>query len=249
MAPPQQTIFGHGNRPPQGRPITGLNAPNPTRFKELLKLDFKNPKAVTIKVTMFWTKSAGTPSHIPNYRTTAKSALGAHNLTLDILEPEKKILDYNGAARTDEEINEIRGLAEIAFPTSKGAGRLPVIVCPFVQIFPNQGVSTFGDFGMTKVSQTGGSVVIDGVTWLPFVMINSLANSADNITLVHEIGHAAGLKHLPANLLLEVQPGAMEFLTAQKIDVTKNFMNDGKDRQEQLFAYQIQKLAGAYFAA
>jgi hypothetical protein len=75
---------------------------------------------------------------------------------------------------------------------------------------------------------------ISGTEWLPFVLLNAGNKSADKVTLLHEIGHAA---NVPGLKDVEVKP----------TDVVQNFMLYGDNRTDML-KQQVIAIAKAYFS-
>ena len=116
-------------------------------------------------------------------------------------------------------MTELRMLAHKAFDDKGNPQRLPVIFCPFAK----QNGADQCDFN---------GVTIKDTSWLPFVIINSEANSPDKVTLLHEIGHAANLVHIPKG----------------KNDLVANFMSYETDRTDML-RNQVIAIAKAYFSA
>jgi hypothetical protein len=115
-----------------------------------------------------------------------------------------------------EQALKLRHLCHEAYYSTQG--RLPVIFAPFDNL-------TGGDPCRT----TGWTIL--WTNWLPFVLINADKVAADNVTLLHEIGHGAmGAGH-----------------PSEKGSET-NFMSYGKDRKGMLKT-QILKMVKCYFAA
>lgn len=257
MAPPTRRPAGP-HRPPSTGPMVGRNppirppaAPPALKMKEMLRKDYRHPLEKVIKIVLFWTKGAGKPDYIKDYVAKAKGMLNEHDLDLDVFEPVNKVLNYIDAVQTDDQYAAVRRLAEKVIQAEPNAiGRLPVIVCPFVIVDPNRPVASFGHYGVTLIEPDGGPVTLEGQTWKPFVTINSLHATEAKVTLLHEIGHAAGLHHETENLdAFFGKNVAMNYLATQGIDLLKNFMNEDNHKDAfDMYAFQVRTIAGAYFA-
>lgn len=193
---------------------------NPPGYDEMH--NYKHPKKVNFKLTLFWVEKAGDPSK--KVLDKATELLKSHNLGLDVYPASRSpamTLKWKGKIEVSPELAkeqalELRKLCHAAYPS--GHGRLPVIFAPFANL-------TGGDPCRT----TGWT--ISGTDWLPFVIVNADKVAADNVTLLHEIGHAGlGGGH-----------------PAEKGSET-NFMSYGTNRTGMLKT-QILKLVKAYFAA
>jgi hypothetical protein len=116
---------------------------------------------------------------------------------------------------TKEQALALRNLCHAALPVGQG---LPVIFAPFSNL-------TTGDPCRT----TGWTIA--GTNWLPFVVINADKVAADNVSLLHEIGHA---------ILGPGHPGEAGSET--------NFMSYGTNRTG-MYKIQLVKFGKVYFAA
>jgi hypothetical protein len=172
---------------------------------------YKYPVKRKLQCCFFWTGNA-IKNNAPDYVTGANKLLKEHNLLLDVCPSVNKVsertLPFNEMVNVSHE-QELRNLAH---KNHYHEGRIPVIFCRFM-----------GPIG--RDSDTNGYVV-RLVNWLPFILINVDNNSADNITLLHEIGHASGCEHLNSDT---------------------NFMNYPPNRNG-ILRNQVIKLATSYFA-
>lgn len=145
--------------------------------------------------------------------------LKEHNLKLDVIPARSKTpsstLAFQERIYLADHAAELRNLAHQKLVAN---GRLPVIFCRF-----RSGVG--GD------SDTRGYVEKTLPNWLPFVLINVDETSPDNVTLLHEIGHAGGLGHMGSN----------------PSDAVFNFMSYAANRDDML-RNQVIAIAKAYFS-
>jgi hypothetical protein len=182
--------------------------------------NYKHPGNLTVRLTLFWTEPAANPA--PALVKKAETMLKEHGLGLDVYINTQKspamTLKYSLAMDEydwEEQSKAIRGLAHAAYQDTRP--RLPVIFIPFRSYVKGEDCNTNG-----RTEKKMG--------WLPYVIINSGLNSPDNVTLLHEIGHAAECVHEA------VGPS----------DVIQNFMSYGTNRTG-IMRNQVLKIASAYF--
>jgi hypothetical protein len=181
---------------------------------------YKLPNLTKVRLTLFWTSNAKS-NPAPGMIQAAETLLKEHNLTLDVFPAQKTpqfTLNFQEQVYLDEHKDALRHLAHKAYQDSRP--RLPVIFVPFRG---PQGPDT---------CDTNGVTIQRGATssWLAYVLINSELQG-DGITLLHEIGHAAGLGHEPSS----------------PSDEVFNFMSYANGRNDML-RKQVIKISQAYFA-
>jgi len=194
--------------------------PNPPGYDEMH--NYKNPKKVNFRLTLFWVQGAGDPSQ--KLISKAEELLKPHNLGLECFPKTRTpsmTLAWKGKMEVSPDLAKeqaltLRHLCHEAYYSSQG--RLPVIFAPFANL-------SSGDPCRT----TGWTIL--GTNWLPFVLINADKVAEDNVTMLHEIGHAAMGGGHPSEKGSET-----------------NFMSYGKDRKGMLKT-QIVKMVKCYFAA
>jgi hypothetical protein len=178
---------------------------------------YKYPTKRKLQCCFFWTSNT-TKNNAPSYVAGANKLLQEHNLVLDICPGTEKVaertLPFNEMVNTSHE-EELRNLAH---KNHYHEGRIPVIFCRFA-----------GPVGAD--SDTNGYVV-RLENWLPFILINVDNDSADGVTLLHEIGHASGCEH--------------EKSTSS--DAYPNFMSYPPPNRTGILRNQVIKLAKSYFA-
>lgn len=185
--------------------------------------NYKHPGKVEVRLTLFWT-AAVTADPAERLVNKAAKLLKEHNLGLSVYKTSLKTSDMTLSdskpmpAMSDEfdaHALHLRGLCHQVYRDDRP--RLPVIFVPFSGPKSSEPCDING-IAMMKTD------------WLPFVLINSNLQSEDGVTLLHEIGHAAGLGHVGS----------------KPTDAIVNFMSYGNNRTN-LFASQVKTIAGAYF--
>ncbi|MBD2202365.1 hypothetical protein H6G33_12085 [Calothrix sp. FACHB-1219] len=222
----------HRDRVLSQKPLNRHQGQSPAEWDKLH--NYVHPGTVTLRLAIFWTSNVKDENDpMPDYFSKAQGLLKQHGLNLQAYPATTKdpatTLQFNEEVTLRTQAMELRQKAHAAFP-GDNYSRLPVIVCPLRQ-------STIGE-------EANGMVIIDRPDepsdWLPFVLINSKAKSPDRVTLLHEIGHAAGLVH----------PGAVG-----KDAAIINFMQyydpatTNLPGREGILHNQVKKLAVAYFAS
>jgi hypothetical protein len=183
---------------------------------------YRHPGNVKLKLTVFKSKNIKT-NFISSYVAKATSMLAEHGLGLNIYNAPD--LDFGKpisqiVAEKDEDnqhkkdARAIRGLAHQAYNSPEG--RLPVIFVPF-DVGPARGIT------------------ISDTEWMPFVLINSESQSADNVTMLHEMGHAAKIRAQLVDIK-EKKPNAL-----------RNIMTYDDDRNN-INKMQVLDFAKCYFA-
>lgn len=202
MTPPRVTQSTGGRTPPRV-----FNAPpgwHPVRQDQSIT-NFRVPAAVTLSISIFRAKSA-TQGQLPALISKARELLQKYGFSLDVhpADGNPTVIDFDGSYKvsltndTDFEDGEAAGIrqkAAEAFDDRANPVRLPVIM---VDIEQNpKAVSavtgrTLVDYGS---SAGDGRKTVNGVTWLPYTLLDAKANVTDAATLIHEMGHGALLKH------------------------------------------------------
>lgn len=194
-------------------------APNPPGWDAIH--NYKHPGGATVRITHFTTKNvSGDPFN--DYVAKAKALLQQHGLNLDVL--EKGPVDFERPVQDMEDVQAVRMAAHKAFQDKQkdDKARLPVISTVYGSI---NGKDEHGINGQT----------FTGTEWLPFVFINAANKSADSVTLLHEIGHAAGV------------PGQVD-LPVKAEDSVENFMLYGNNRTD-MNKMQLLAIVKAYFTS
>lgn len=183
--------------------------------------EYKHPGNVKVRLTLFWTSNVGADP-APALIDKTEKMLKEHGLSLDVYPAKQKqastTLQYTDEIIGVDQLKELRMLAHKAYDSTGKPGRLPVIFC-----------KVRASTGADKCELQGMAVV--NTEWLPFVIINSSSTAADNVTLLHEIGHAAKLVHIPKG----------------KDDIVTNFMSYEANRTDML-RNQVIAIAKAYFS-
>lgn len=192
--------------------------PNPPGWKELH--EYKHPGNGNVRLTLFWASNVP-QDPAPGLLSAAEGVLNQHGLGLNVLPARQKqssaILSYSESLYLDQQVEDLRRLA-----CGRGdpPSRLVVIFCLFR-----------GPLG--SETDTNGITYREtpNVSWYPFVLINAGRQAPDGLTLLHEIGHAAGLNHVPKG------PN----------DVVANFMSYASGRTDML-RNQVIAIANSFFA-
>ncbi|MBK1721539.1 hypothetical protein [Thiocystis violacea] len=200
------------------RPATSARtaaSPSPALLEQLHH--YRYPVRRRLQCCFFWTSNA-LKNNAPAYVAAANARLDEHNLVLDICPGVEKTaahtVTFNELVNTSHE-EELRNLVHKAHDHE---GRIPVIFCRFAGALG-------GD------SDTLGYLV-RLENWLPFILINADKDSADGVTLLHEIGHASGCGHEQS----------------AKGDLYPNFMSYPPPPRTGILRKQVIRLARSYFA-
>lgn len=193
---------------------------------------FRLPQRITLHITLFRTdvsKVADAQDFVGEQIAAARASLDAHNISLET-HPADGVptpLPFNGLVIDQVQINEMRTQANNAVFL---AGSFPVIYCPFADNY--QEVKGGGDLILGQ--KFGGTEKVNGVEWLPFAIINVRKKAKSGMTLLHEMGHGAGLGHFAGDA------------------DTSNFMyltdTDGPLERRGILCCQAMAFAGCYFA-
>ncbi len=192
--------------------------------------DYVHPGNRKVLVTAFWSKNA-TPNTFSHTAEVARLILARHGLVLHItpgvLPAAPHTLAFDEVVQFGGQIEALREQAE---KTGLAAdNKLVVIVVPCSEKLDGAGEDSKTPYGWNFPA---------GKFRRPFVVINSTKTSATAVTLLHEIGHAAGLGHEHGGA------GA----------VVANFMNEPEYQQfktpgTSMYRSQVVAVANAFFTS
>ncbi len=192
MAPnPPRTVTNSSGRSPVGRP-NATTLP-PSLAQRLSDLGNYNVQVqATLSIVVFKTSTA---SNFPlaTWLQEATNILGQHGMKLDVSQGPSgpQVLSYNGGDVNDlNQVEEIRNSAAALFNASATPLRCPIVVCTFRASFAREAV------GFTVIDNSKPDrkfSLPNGGSFLPFCLLDGA--SAFPTTLLHELGHAAGLEH------------------------------------------------------
>ncbi len=202
---------------------------SPPGFSE--QQDYVHPGKQKVRVVAFWSKNAS-PNTFSRSIEIARLILGRHGLSLEVrpgtMPAAPHILPFNNVVEAGGDIETLRDQVEATGLAQGNA--LVAIIAPVANILSGGGdeKSAFGwKFPAGKWARE-------------FVVINSAKSSRPGVTLLHEIGHAAGLGH---------EHGAEGVVVA-------NFMNEPRGSRiaaftgpgTSMYRSQVIKIANAFFA-
>jgi hypothetical protein len=172
---------------------------------------YKHPGKLAARVTIYLANNAKVDPTL-RYVRVATDLLAGHGLQLDAQRVSTRLV-YSEQIYLLSQAKDLRKLAEATQPVP--SNRLAVVVCPMRD--------SMGD-------SDNGVTIRDGAGSPPYVLINSVMQSNDGVTLLHEVGHAAGNGHVGTS-------GG---------DVVFNFMSYGNNRTDML-RDQVVKIAKSFF--
>jgi hypothetical protein len=162
----------------------GVNASGASKKSGADDPDYKSTTSKILQIYVYSTKSAST--HVltfSNYARKARALLLDHRLDMraypglpTVMGDNDLIIDWNVPITLHDHKEQIMALSQKLRETPEDA--LPVILC------------TISD----EVGDNGEKLTFNG---RPFVLIYGNHASADNVTLMHEVGHAANCKNHP----------------------------------------------------
>jgi hypothetical protein len=160
------------------------------------------PTTVTLHISIFRMKT-GSAGPIGNYITAATQLLQRYNMRLDVHPADLQPIEIDfvwtvdadaGHDAEDSDAAKVRYHASLAFDDQATPLRFPVIMWPVSQ--SDKGGKQHGVTEVNFDNVAGqGRKTVDGVTWLPYTIINSASRDLDDLALVHEMGHGALCRH------------------------------------------------------
>lgn len=148
--------------------------------------NYRFPVEVTIAISVFFASNVGIQNALSYHNVLfnqANKILAKYNMICNHITFESKPLPFQERAYLEEHVEELRGKAHKVYDDQvddvKKIQRIPVIYVNTIENRLSAG-QTFMNLG-----------------WLPFILIypNVKGDNSDNATLIHEIGHCAGLNH------------------------------------------------------
>ncbi|MGH9742641.1 MAG: hypothetical protein ACRD51_09850 [Candidatus Acidiferrum sp.] len=196
MTPPR-TNLSHGGRVPTilRRP-PGFVMPH----GDEIITNFRVPHPITLNISIFVVKGTS-QGPLQDYLDAAAQRLLRYGFTLDI-HPANKVpmeIDYVGQLgpkfgpdNEDTECEKAREKAAAAFNDQANPLRFPIIMGPI-----NQADHGDEERGITQVeyAHPDGRKTVNGVTWLPFSIVDSAKKDSDSGALFHEMSHGALNRH------------------------------------------------------
>jgi hypothetical protein len=228
MTPPR-VITNPSGRTQVGRPnATNLPPSLALRFSDLSNYNVQIH--TTLNIAVFKTSGAAN-FPLSSWIQEANSILSKHGMKLDALQGGSgpDVLNYNGGDVGDRvQVEEIRNAVSALLNPGATPVRCPVVVCTFLASFNREAV------GLTIIDNSKPDrkdTLPSGASFLPFCLLD--AATAFPTTLLHELGHAAGLEH--ANAGSEQQDVMFPVGTT---NANRNKLN----------GVEVRALAGAYFS-
>lgn len=207
----RQQLLGAGARPgPSG-------AGSPRGASDPGSLTYKHPGSARVRLALFWLSNYFGQNDVEQVKR-ADTLLIEHGLALDpwpaAARTELTTLKFADRLVEREDYEDLRTRIDTLMTAAGKGAWLPILFCQFR--FTSNGLTTSDT--ATKCWPT------------PFCLVGPTAGG-DNVTLLHEVGHAAGLGHdtTSTNIL------------------TRNFMHEANTRTT-LYRWQVEKLAQAFFA-
>lgn len=230
MPPPQKSPFGANPGP--SRPPTPVGQAGLEEQRKFVQ-EFKISPRVKCKISLFRTnvsKFADAMDFVQEQVTNARDVLNAHNIELDVF-PVNGIptaLAFDGAIIDEVQVAAVRSQAQAA---GNVQGRFPIIFCPFHDNYRE--VKDGGDLVLGE-KYGGPGKPVNGVDGPAFAIINVRKKAKSGMTLLHEVGHGAGLKHW------EGQGDKSNFMYLTD--------TDGQGERRGMLCCQVMAFAGSYFA-
>lgn len=147
--------------------------------------NYKFPVEVTIAISVFFAQNVGIQNAFNHHNVLfaqTNKILSKYNMICNQLTFENKPLQFQEKVYLEEHITDLRGKAHKTYDDQvddvRKIQRIPIIYAKASESIPYAG-QTFRNLG-----------------WLPFILIYPNNNNiSDYSTLIHEIGHCAGLEH------------------------------------------------------
>ena len=218
----------------------GVAAPASSKAKDANDPDYKSSTSKVLQMYVYSTKDAS--NHVftfSNYARRARKMLVDHRLDLraypglpTLMGDNDLILDWEGEITLHDHKEQIMALSQKRKPTPEDA--LPVILCKITD----------------QVGDNGEKLNYDG---RPFVLIYGNHPSSDDVTLLHEIGHAANCANHPPWGLGRPDKRYNFMATPAEFDPDKHKEELEKIKKPEyfrntIFKPDVIKLAGAPFA-
>lgn len=232
MPPPPNNKSPFGGNPGPSRPPPPIDQGAQEAQRKFIQ-EFRVSPRVKVKVTLFRTnlsKFTDSLDFVTEQITNAKDVLNSHNLELDVFPANgtPTNLPFAEGIIDDVQIAEVRKQAQAA---GNVTGRFPIIFCPFHDNYRE--VKDGGDKILGE-KYGGPGKPVNGVEGPAFAIINVRKKAKSGMTLLHEMGHGAGLGHWE---------GAGD---------KSNFMfitdTDGPGERRGMLCCQVAALAASYFA-
>jgi hypothetical protein len=197
-------------------------------------VDFFSPRKTVISLRLAWA-SGITKDVSDTYLETAKRLAALHGLNITAIPPsgqdkDKFTFKFDGsvADRDTQAYLKVRQLAEDVHKKNAPSGALSssilIIFCSY---------------------EGGYATTVRDNDFLPFTLINTEGTpTKDRATLLHELGHGAGLPHFDGDWISRTSAFRKTFPAAS---IENNFMSLNFDRSE-MFRYQIEKIERAFFS-
>jgi hypothetical protein len=199
----------------EATPLDGDPRPKPPNWDAIHH--FKNPTKRKLQVCFFWAKNT-INNNAPAYVKAAQKLLGEHNLVLDVCGGDEKKPERTLPFDEMMNLSHEDTLWQQAKRLHAHEGRLPIIFCRFA-----------GPVGAS--SDTNGYFEHrEGCGPVAFINVDN--TSIDGVTLLHELGHAAGCGHERSG----------------KDAAFPNFMDYSPPARTGILRNQVIKLAAAAFA-
>jgi hypothetical protein len=190
--------------------------------------DYKVPGGRAVRIMLLW-HSNYTRDTSNDAITTAKTKLARYGLGFDILPTSGVRMDTHvissavdqGGLISQDQYADLKRNADTAYAKLDAApnkARLMVIFSEFKM--PAKGVTIFG------ATQSDESYA----KWnYPICLVGGVL-ATDKLTMLHEMGHGAGLNDYTAEASGKV-----------------NFMNDTSDNRDVMYKFQLEKIAGSFY--
>lgn len=178
---------------------------------------YKHPGNLKVRLALFWV-GGGNDLTSASQLNRAEEMLKEHGFGLDCWSSRTKsdqmTIPFEDRLVERTDYDSLYGSVSEILSNASKTNYLPIIFCQF----------RYTANGLT-VSDTPTKCLAK-----PFILVDPLSAGGDKVTLLHEIGHAAGLNH--------------DFTATNA--TTRNFMNEAVTRTT-MYKWQIQKMAQAFF--
>jgi hypothetical protein len=200
-------------------------------------------QGTVLYVTTFFTQKAGSDPSGPQVAAATKM-VADWNMRLDV-HVVSQAIPFNDDFRADggdadSQATTLRQVAAAAYDDGGNPARFPVIFTPLVGRFRTD-LPVPQQSDPLEVGET-----FKNLGWLPFAIINSNTTNwtPDNATMIHEMGHAAGLNHV----WTEAYPDANPPFAGNASNAVNLMCADGPRNARALDIQSSAKLSKAYYA-